>query len=136
MKITINNLERFINFNKLYYQDLIETCSKKPDENKNSIYLKILNELYIKNRKEIIEKELKKGSQEWMFAKCNLEGPYRISISDDNKNSDFVEWKENIFDITIEKLEELLKNNNKKYLSLYSSCDSWINQSPIVEIEI
>ena len=135
MKITTNTLERFVSFLKLYHQKLIEDYSKDSSEN-NIIRTKILNDLYIKNRKKIIEKEFTVHNEEYMFVKCFFENPYHIFIKNDKEDSVEIIWEENIFDISIEKLSELMKKHNKKYLTIWNGFQGWIGKRNIVEMEL
>ena len=135
MRFIINNLNEFINFLILYHQKLIEDYSKDSSEN-NIIRTKILIDLYIKNRKEIIEKEFAVHNEEYMFVKCFFENPYHIFIKNDKEDSVEIIWEENIFDISIEKLSELMKKHNKKYLTIWNGFQGWIGKRNIVEMEL
>jgi len=138
MKVHVDNLKSFVDFLKLYYEDFKNNYSEEPEKGNNSIYLRILEQPYIKDREEIIKKEIKEGTKEWLFAKMFFENPYYISVSDNEKhlNSKVVSWEGEIFDISLYGLCEFLKRHHKKYLSIRNNCYGWLGKQTIIEMEI
>ena len=140
MKITTNTLERFLGFLKLYQDGLIEDWSNLPNKDDYKIKIKILRTPYIKERMKILDEETEEGTEEWWGIRFWFCNPYRIHIWNSDKDSDrdgiIVEWEESIFDISIEKLVELMKKNNKKYLSIYNGFSGYMGTQNILRMEL
>lgn len=66
----------------------------------------------------------------------SFDNPFKIYVSDKKNNIEIpVDYKKSSLNITIKDLCELLKEQNRKYLIMISSCYGWIGNQIIVEIE-
>ena len=117
LKILFNKLEEFLEMKKKYHKELKKIYAKNKYEYDN-VYLKLIKKSYIKNCQKIINKELKKGTKKWLFAKSYFSHPYSISIWNNDKDIKFIKWNEKIMNISIKKLSKILENSDKKYLEL------------------
>ena len=136
IKIIKNELEEHLKYKKIYHQDLIESYNKEPNNYFKTVELKLLKAEYIEDCKKIIKenppKELTRG---WMEMECYFCHLYKIYIWNNDNDYETIEWKEKIYDVTIEKLIKILENSDKKYLIFRIITYSCFPHKTIVELE-
>ena len=137
MKITFDNLKKFLKYRK----EDIERCKEDCKNWKNGdVYKKLFNEKSIKKCKEIIKENFEEGTRQNSVVESYFCTPYLISIWNDNEDKKNIKYSEEISDeieeISIDKLYIALKNNKKTYLKLYGISFFNLEMEKIVELEI
>ena len=135
MKILLNELNDFLKFKKKYYNDLKKSCKQQKWGKHSNTYLKLLKQKYIIDCQEILKTELQDDPWQHIIAESYFCSPYSISLWNDNKDMEFIDWNEKIMNISVKKLLKILKNSNKKYLELRCnhSLSGWMQ--PTVKLE-
>lgn len=142
-KIIFDEFKHFIKSRKKYFKQNKKICLNKINDNYYKIKLKLLNTPDINRCKKIIDGEFNnkiktdEDYQKWAslyFYFCKY---YYLYIYNDNNNENVppLYLEENIFNLSIEKLNNILIKNNKKYLTLYAINEISSTANKILEIE-
>ena len=133
MKILFDEFDRLLE-HKIKYFSMLENIYKDKN-NYQKIYFKLLKCLLISDCKKIIKEDLEYGSKEWLNAISYFCSPYSIFLHNE-EDSLLIEWEEDIFSITKEKLINILKNSDKKYLTVYFNMGISMWSQKMLEIEM
>ena len=140
-KIIFDEFKNLIKNRKKYFDQNKKTCLNKINDNYYKIKLKLLNTSDINSCKKIIDEEFNnkiktdEDCQKWAslyFYFCKY---YYLYIFNDNEYVIPLYLEENIFNLSVEKLNNILIKSNKKYLTLYAINDISSISNKILEIE-
>ena len=139
MKILLDKFEKAIEYKKTWYKN------KLLEDDCEEITKKLLKSILVKDCNNILQKYFGDINKIYDTSKSNffiiLESyfchPYKIYLYDKNyKNFLNIEWEEDIFSITKEKLINILKDSGRKYLKVKMNMGFFMWSQEILEIEI